>query len=305
MVVDSFQASAVADAVKLALGPEISVVLPVHNEEGALRGLISDIEAALQDWTFEVIAVDDGSTDDSASCLEELREGRPWLRVFRHELNRGQTAALETGIGLAFGPVLALLDSDGQNDPADIPRLLGLLTADVDIVAGRRRGRHESAGRRAASGAANWLLRRASGLPVHDTGCTLKVFRAETVKGLHLLRGDHRFMAALARTEPRRVAETWVADRPRIAGRSHYGFGRVPIVAADLAGLVIRRMVADRPLHSAAALGGGLIAVWGMAAALLALSGHAAAAVVSLLAGFSLAAVALVLATAVEDALRG
>lgn len=305
MVNDSLQAPALVEAVALVLGPEITVVLPVHNEEAALAGLIDEIEIALAGRKFEIVAVDDGSTDGSAARLDALGETRHWLRVYRHDRNRGQTAALETGIGLAAGAVIVLLDSDGQNDPQDIPRLVGELTPEVDIVAGRRRGRHENARRRIASRAANWLLRRASGVPVHDTGCTLKAFRAETLKGLRLLRGDHRFLPALARTDTERVREIWVADRPRLAGRSHYGFGRAPIVAADLLGLAVRRFVPQRPLHSAAAAALLLLTLWLVLAAVLVAFGQLAAAVVAVMAGVSLAVIAVVLATALEGALRG
>ena len=305
MRVESYGPSAVAEAVHLALGPEVSIVLPVHDEEASLPRLLDEIEAALDEFSFEVVAIDDGSADGSAACLERLSLTRPWLRLHRHGRNRGQTAALGTGIGLARGATVVLLDSDGQNDPADIPRLLAALEPGVDVVAGRRRGRHESARRRLASASANWLLRRASGLTVHDTGCTLKVFRASAVRDLHLLRGDHRFLPALARTSPDRVREVWVADRPRLAGRSHYGFGRIPIVAADLLGLAIRRVLAKRPLHTAAALGLVLLAAWGGLALATGLAGHPYLAVVSVVTGISLALLSVVLATALEGALRG
>ena len=305
MRIDSYRPSAVAEAIHEVFGPEVSVVLPVHDEEASLPGLMDEIASALANCRYEVVAVDDGSDDGSAACLQRLSRTRPWLRVHLHGRNRGQTAALATGISLARGGVVVLLDSDGQNDPADIPRLLAELRPGVDVVAGRRRGRHESAGRRLASSAANWLLRRASGLPIHDTGCTLKAFRATTLEDLRLLRGDHRFLPALARTSPERVRELWVADRPRTAGRSHYGFGRIPIVAADLLGLALRRAAAGRPLHTAAAFAVVMLAAWSALALATGLAGHLGGALVAAAAGLSFALLSVVLGTAMEGALRG
>ena len=239
----------------------VSVVLPVHNEVGAIEELLGEIEQALADVSFECVCVDDGSTDGSDDLLDELSLDRPWLRIIHLASNFGQTAAISAGINASAGRAVVLMDSDGQNDPCDVPALLRLLDDGFDVVSGWRQRRQESRARRVLSRAANALLRRMSGVDLHDTGCSLKAYRAEVLRSLTLLRDDHRFLPALAAGTGARVAEVPVRDRARTAGTSHYGYRRVPRVAIDLVGLWLQLRFTGRPLRVFTAL--GLVAVLG------------------------------------------
>jgi len=232
--------------------PDISVVAPFFNEHGCLERFVDELGDALAEALFELIAVDDGSTDGSGELMSELAECRPWLRILRLPVNRGQTAALAIGIAAARGPVIVTTDSDGQNDPRDIAALVHRLrTSGADAAIGRRVDRKEGIARRAVSGAANWFIRRAIGVHVHDTGCTLKAFRASAIKDVTLLRDDHRFLPILIAMRGTRVVEVAVRDRQRTAGRSHYGFSRAFGVLADLFGLWIAVRFRGRPIRAA------------------------------------------------------
>jgi glycosyltransferase involved in cell wall biosynthesis len=239
--------------------PALSVVVPVYNEEGnvgPLHGELTRVAARLG-LSYEIVFVNDGSRDGTLARLEELRRDDPHLRIVDLEGNFGEAAALSAGFAHARGAVVVTLDGDGQNDPAEIPGLLARLEPGIDVVSGRRRERKEAfLGRVLPSRVANWLIARATGVPVHDCGCGLKAYRRDVLSGVQLPRGMNRFLPAILGVAPARVAEVWVADRQRGSGRSHYGLSRTFVVLRDLLALpvLVRRPSAARALGRA--LGG-------------------------------------------------
>lgn len=207
--------------------PIYSVILPVFNERDNVEPLLEEIRAALQPLGggWEVLAVDDCSRDDSVSVLNALRVGHPELRVLCHSRNFGQSAAFATGLSAARGEVVITLDSDRQNDPADLPRMIELLRPGVAAVLGVRARREDSGVRRWSSRLANWYRDRLTGVPVRDAGCFLRVMRRDAVRELPVFNGLHRFVATLLVYQGHRFVELEVNHRPRVAGRSNYGIG--------------------------------------------------------------------------------
>jgi dolichol-phosphate mannosyltransferase len=221
---------------------ELSVVIPVHDEADNICPLLAEVVLALRErGDYEIIVVDDGSADTTPEVLTTARRELPQLRVVRHALRAGQSAALVTGVRHARGRVIATLDGDGQNDPADLPGLLRLLSSDeggVGLVTGHRVARHDSALQRFSSRVANsirsWVLRDGT----RDTGCGLKVFRRETFMALPVFDHMHRFLPALVLRQGGRVRSVPVHHRPRTRGRSHYGVhNRLWVGLVDLAGV--------------------------------------------------------------------
>lgn len=206
--------------------PDLSVVFPVYNEEENLPLLLREIAAALdgRGWTYEVVAVDDGSTDRSLEVLHELRKSYPTLRVLALEKNSGQTAALDAAWRGARGRLVVSLDADLQNDPADIPRMMEeLARADVDMIIGVRVNRRDTWSRRMQSKIGNGVRNMITGDQITDTGCSLKLVKREAVERVRLFTGMHRFLPTLVRFAGYRVAETPVNHRPRQFGVSKYG----------------------------------------------------------------------------------
>lgn len=206
--------------------PELSLVLPVYNEEESLRPLHDEVREALAPLgrPWEVIYVDDGSTDGSPAVLDEIARREPEVRVLRIRRNSGQTAAFDAGFRAARGAVIVTLDSDGQNPPENIPRLLEAMAEGADAAVGYRVGRADSAWRKVQSRIANGIRNRLSGETIRDTGCSLKAFRAEQLQAIPLFDGMHRFLPTLARLEgARRIVEVPVTHRPRERGVSKYG----------------------------------------------------------------------------------
>jgi glycosyltransferase involved in cell wall biosynthesis len=234
---------------------DLSVLIPVHDEEGNLAPLVAELIAtldALPELTWEVILVDDGSRDGSPEVLAELARDHPLhVRTISLRRNYGQTAALDAGIRHARGRVLVPMDADGQNDPADIPRLLAEVARGADVVSGWRRRRHDAfLSRRVPSILANGLISRATGVRVHDFGCTLKAYRREYLEGVRLYGEMHRFLVAYAAWSGARVVELEVNHRPRERGRSKYGISRTPKVLLDLLTvLFLQTGYVSRPLH--------------------------------------------------------
>lgn len=229
-----------------AADPWLSVVMPVRDERGALPALLDELRKALAQLGagVELVFVDDGSEDGSREWLEAQARTDARVRVVALGARRGQASALDAGFRSVRGAVVATLDADGQNDPADLPRLLALLAArdDVDAVCGVRVERHDGAGRRLASRIANALRNRLTDECVTDVGCSLRVVRAPFVRALHLERGLHRFLPTLLRLEGARIVEVPVSHRPREAGRSKYGvLDRLPEALRDL--WTVRRRV--------------------------------------------------------------
>ncbi|WP_445500456.1 glycosyltransferase family 2 protein [Microvirga sp. G4-2] len=225
--------------------PRLSVVVPVKNEALNILPLVEEIERACAPLSpFEVIYVDDGSTDDTASQVLAARATRPWLRLVRHEVSCGQSAAVRTGVHAARAPIIATLDGDGQNDPAFIPQMTSVLEdTTVGLVAGQRVGR-KGAAKRWQSRIANNVRGRVLKDGTRDTGCGLKVFRRDVYLRLPYFDALHRFMPALVKREGFSVAHVDVVDRPRHAGQSNYGlFDRLWVGILDLVGVwwLIRR----------------------------------------------------------------
>jgi len=235
----------------------LSVVVPVLDEEHTLRSLHSELEQALSGrYDYEVIFVDDGSTDGSFGILERLSNEDPRVQVIRFRGNFGQTAALSAGFTHARGDVVVALDADLQNDPADIPRLVATLEEGYDVVSGWRRKRRDGAlTRRLPSRTANWLISTITGVRLHDYGCTLKAYRRRVLEELRLYGEMHRFIPALASWNGARVTESEVRHRPRTAGRTKYGLGRTVKVLLDLMTVKFLGAFSTRPLHVFGGLG--------------------------------------------------
>jgi len=252
---------------------DLSVVLPVYNEAGSLPGLISELTAVLRQLgrSYEIIAVDDGSSDDSVAVLRRLQEQEPHLRIVQFRRNFGQTAAFSAGFDYARGGIIITLDADGQNDPADIPRLLEVMEeGDYDLVNGWRQNREEPfLTRKLPSMIANWLITGASDVRLHDRGCSLKVLRRDLVEQMHLYGELHRFIPEIASLAGARVAESPVNDRPRAAGVSKYGaLSRTPRVILDLFTVSFLLSYSNRPMQLFGGVGllssgvGGLMLVY-------------------------------------------
>lgn len=206
--------------------PDLSVVVPFFNEEANVASLIAEIRAVAdaQAWTVELIAVDDGSTDGTARVLADCAAAWPAVRVISFAHNRGQAAALWAGLHAARAPLVATLDGDGQNVPADLPALLARLDT-CDLVVGWRAQRHDTALRRAMSRVANAVRGRLLGDRLHDSGCALKVMRREVVGSLLPIKSLYSFIPAMAVAAGFRVAELPVRHRERRHGSSSYGLG--------------------------------------------------------------------------------
>lgn len=227
--------------------PVLSVVVPVKNEEGNVAPLISEIEAAVTTLgAFEVIYVDDGSTDRTAKVLAELAATRPWLRHIAHDRSTGQSAAVRSGVHFARAEVICTLDGDGQNNPAFIPDLYRALIAapDAGLCQGQRVGRKDTGFKRFQSRVANKVRGGILKDGTRDTGCGLKCFRRAAFLSLPYFDALHRFMPALMVREGWRVVHHDVIDRPRLTGVSNYGFfNRLWVGIVDLYGVwwLIRR----------------------------------------------------------------
>jgi dolichol-phosphate mannosyltransferase len=229
-------------------GPAVSVVVPVRNEAENVAPLADEIAAAMTGrWSFEVIFVNDGSTDDTALALGRLMAERPWVRQINHAMSCGQSAAVRTGVAAAQAPLVATLDGDGQNDPSFVPALVRALEtggAKVGLVAGQRVGRRDSGFKRLQSRIANAVRGAILRDGTRDTGCGLKAFRRDTFLALPYFDALHRFLPALVRRDGYEVAYVEVIDRPRRHGRSNYGlWDRLWVGILDLAGVwwLIRR----------------------------------------------------------------
>ena len=231
-----------------ATAPAVSVVVPVRNEAGNVAPLVSEISAALQGrWAFEVVYVNDGSSDGTEAELKRLKEQRPWLRQIKHARSCGQSAAVRTGVAAARAPVVVTIDGDGQNDPAFIPRLIEALLAGAPrtgLIAGQRVGRKATAFKKFQSRIANGVRGAILRDGTRDTGCGLKAFHRELFLALPYFDGLHRFLPALVKREGRDIGYIDVVDRPRLTGTSNYGmWDRLWIGILDLAGVwwLIRR----------------------------------------------------------------
>lgn len=224
------------------LSPLLSVVVAMHDEAGNVRPVIAEIATALAGTRFEIVAVDDGSRDATAAELREAAAACPALRMLRHRAQAGQSMALITGVRAARGTWIATLDGDGQNDPADIPRLLaaaGQQGAGPVLIAGHRKHRRDSLAKRWGSRIANAVRSRLLGDATPDTGCGLKIFRRADFLTLPHFNHMHRFLPALFVRHGGTVLSLPVNHRPRTRGRSHYGsLDRLLVGITDLAGVL-------------------------------------------------------------------
>jgi glycosyltransferase involved in cell wall biosynthesis len=201
--------------------PAISVVVPLFNEEESIGILQSELSAALKDFDYEIIFIDDGSVDRTLERIEPKKN----VRVIRFEKNTGQSAAIYAGLKVARGATAVLIDGDLQNDPADIPKLLAEITRGADLVCGYRAQRRDTRAKRLTSRIANAVRSRFTKDGVRDTGCTLKAMRRECVAALVPFKGMHRFIPALVKGAGYRLVEIPVNHRPRRFGQSKYGLG--------------------------------------------------------------------------------
>jgi dolichol-phosphate mannosyltransferase len=201
--------------------PELSVVVPVFNEQENIAILQSELTTALAGIDHEIVFVDDGSTDQTAAKIEKT----PRVRLIRFEQNRGQSAAIYAGAAAARGDVIVFIDGDLQNDPADISRLTAEIARGADLVCGYRQKRKDTVTKRLTSRIANFVRSRFTKDGVRDTGCTLKAMRRECVRTLIPFKGMHRFIPALVKGAGYRLVEIPVNHRPRRFGQSKYGFG--------------------------------------------------------------------------------
>jgi dolichol-phosphate mannosyltransferase len=230
-----------------APAPAVSVVVPVRNEQGNIGPLVEEIAGALNGrWAFEIVYVNDGSTDGTADELQQLMASRPYLRQLKHTVSCGQSAAVRTGSKAARAPIVVTLDGDGQNDPAFIPAMVQKLIDNerIGLVAGQRVGRTDTGFKkfqsRIANGVRSIILRDGT----RDTGCGLKAVRRDVIVNLPYFDGLHRFLPALVKRDGYEIGYIDVIDRPRRMGTSNYGlWDRLWVGILDLAGVwwLIRR----------------------------------------------------------------
>jgi glycosyltransferase involved in cell wall biosynthesis len=241
---------------------DVSIVLPIYNEAENIPHLFAELLPALEamPYSFEVIAVDDGSHDDSFQHLKRLSDADHRLHAVRFRRNFGQTAAFAAGFDRACGKVIITMDADLQNDPADIPRLLEKIEEDYDVVSGWRQERWKEGfltffTRRIPSATANLLISRVTGVYLHDYGCALKAYRREVIKEIRLYGDLHRFIPAIASYYGVNIAEVPVKYRSRRFGNSKYGIGRTVRVLLDLLTVRFLLSYSTRPIHIFGLLG--------------------------------------------------
>lgn len=229
---------------------QVSVVIPVHNEQDNIGTLLQEVDLALAKYCeYEVVVVDDGSSDSTPEVLESIAETLPALRVLRHEKCCGQSTALITGVRSARNPIVCTLDGDGQNDPADLPKMIDALAGcnapnELTLIAGYRKNRKDTKWRLFCSRVANKVRGKLLNDSTPDSGCGIKVFYRETFMAMPHFDHMHRFLPCLAQRTGGTVQSVEVNHRPRIHGRSHYGtLGRLMVGIVDLAGVswLIRR----------------------------------------------------------------
>lgn len=230
----------------------VSLVLPVHNEEENITPLINEIESALLklNLLYEIIVVDDGSTDQSINVIKEICLNNKKVKLIKFRRNFGQTAAMSAGIDHSKGDVIILMDSDRQNDPNDIPLLLKEIENGSDVVVGWRKNRKDDAIKRnLPSKIANWLIRKIGKVQVHDLGCSLKAFKKELISHVRLYGEMHRFIPLYTNAIGGKLTEVVVNHRPRVAGISKYGMIRTFKVLLDLVTVKFLLEYGTRPMY--------------------------------------------------------
>ncbi|MFA5553086.1 MAG: glycosyltransferase family 2 protein [Phycisphaerae bacterium] len=235
---------------------EVSVVAPLLNEQDNIEALYKQITAALGGkYEYEIIFVDDGSTDSSFEVLKRLSENDNRVRIIRFRRNFGQTAAMSAGFDYSSGDIIIAIDADLQNDPADIPAMINKLKEGYDVVSGWRKKRQDNATRRLPSVMANWLISKITRVNLHDYGCTLKAYRREIISETRLYGEMHRFIPALASWSGAKICEMAVNHRPRTAGKAKYGLGRTLKVLLDLITVKFLVSFSTKPIYVFGGLG--------------------------------------------------
>lgn len=229
----------------------LSVVIPLYNEQENVKDLHERLKTVLDrlGMEYEIIYVDDGSTDNTLSILEEIQAGDPAVMILSFRRNFGQTAAFAAGFDFARGDIVVTMDGDLQNDPNDIPKLLELIKTN-DLVSGWRKKRQDPFfSRRLPSMVANWLISKVTGVKLHDYGCSLKAYRRDVIKNLRLYGEMHRFIPAVASWYGVRVAEVETTHHPRLRGKSKYGITRTIKVVLDLITVKFLQSFSTKPLQ--------------------------------------------------------
>ena len=240
----------------------LSVVSPIFNERENIPLLYEAVKKALRDIRdWELILVDDGSTDESYDELVRIADADPdHVRLIQLRRNFGQTAAIAAGVDHAQGELIVLMDADLQNDPADIPMMIAKLDEGYDVVSGWRKSRQDNASRRLPSKVANWIIGKVTGVPLHDYGCTLKVYRREVITGFRLYGEMHRFIPAFANSVGAKIAEVVVNHHPRRFGKPKYGLERTLKVVLDLFTVKFLTSFSSKPIYLFGGLGFSLMA---------------------------------------------
>ncbi len=227
----------------------ISIVVPVFDEEENVNQLYAEIKKALKDYEAEIILVDDGSRDKTFSLLKQIREKDPAVRVIKFNRNYGQSAALSAGIKHAKGDIVVTLDGDLQNDPADIPMMIEKLGEGYDFVAGWRHNRKDTFFKKKFSRFGYLLRKTVIGKVVHDSGCTLRVYRKQVAADMELMGEMHRYISEMLMLKGYRFAEVKVNHRPRVAGKTKYSLRKLPKGFLDLLLVALWQKYQARPLH--------------------------------------------------------
>ncbi len=238
------------DTETLGASPFLSIVAPVYNEEESIGKLVERIKECVGglNLPYEIIVVDDGSSDSTWAVIESLRDSIPQLVGIKLRRNFGQTSAMAAGFEHATGQVIVTMDADLQNDPADIPALLDKMSEGYDIVSGWRKDRKDHWSRVWPSRVANGLISMTTGVHLHDYGCSLKAYRSECIKAISAYGEMHRFFPALARMTGARVTEIPVTHHPRRYGKSKYGFDRIFKVFSDIFSMNLIIRFSSKPL---------------------------------------------------------
>jgi len=226
---------------------KLSVVVPLMNEEDNVKFLIEEIEKALKNYDYELVLVDDGSTDNTVEEIKKYMNDKTKLVILNR--NYGQTSAMAAGIEIANGDIIVTIDGDLQNDPKDIPMMIEKLNEGVDVVAGIRAKRQDEPFRKFLSKIANKIIRKVTGVHITDYGCTLKVFKKDVAKNLGLYGELHRFIPILASMYGAKITEVPVRHHERKYGKSKYGFNRTFKVISDLMYLTFMQRFGQKPMH--------------------------------------------------------
>lgn len=236
---------------------DVSVVVPLLNEQENIKPLYEQITTILTGrYQYEIIFIDDGSTDASLDILKEIQKNDNKVRIISFRKNFGQTAALSAGFAYANGKTVIAIDADLQNDPADIPKMIEKLDEGFDVVSGWRKKRHDhTLTRLLPSLIANWLIAKITGVKLHDFGCTLKAYRTDILDQINLYGEMHRFIPALASWNGAKICEIVVNHRPRTAGTAKYGLGRTFKVILDLITVKFLGSFSTKPIYIFGGLG--------------------------------------------------